>query len=246
MLRALIALSAVALLALSTTLARADEGTIALSPGRNVVTWNGSAPYPIADLADTPVTQIHRWDAVRQEWLTHLVGQDGATLPELHLLPRVQYLLFAEGTHELDVLDPIAEIDPRAALRRAGPPDDPLRFEAYWPTEDSPLEDLVVLRGEDERLSVRAEVAGGLGDAEVYWVIDGRLNHAGKASHDVALNPGKHDKAIVLAADRNGQVAVQSLPRVVKLPKLELPSQFLYGTFIGTVCLDDESTSRSI
>ena len=135
--------------------ADADTGTITLSRGWNVVTWNGAAPYAIADFADTPVTGVHRWDAVGQQWLSHIVGWDGASLPELHLLPRVQYLLIAEARHELDVPDAVAGVDPRAALRRAAPPDDPLRFDAYWPNEDSPLEDLVVLRGEGERLSVR-------------------------------------------------------------------------------------------
>ena len=245
MLRALVAVSGVAVLLLSAVLARADEGAITLSPGWNAVTWNGAAPYAIADFADTPVTKVHRWDAVRQEWLSRFVGRDGGRLPELHLLPRVQYLLVAEGKYELDVPDPIAGIDPYAALSAAVAPDDPLRFEAYWPNEDSPLEDLVVLRGEDERLSVRAEVTGGVGDVEVYWVIDGRLNYTGMASEEVALNPGAHDGAIVLATDRNGEVAVRSLPRIVRLPKLELPSQFLFGTFIGTVCLDDDSTSEA-
>ena len=42
----------------------------------------------------------------------------------------------------------------------AAAPDDPLRFEAYWPNEDSPLEDLILLRSDDERLSVKAEVLG--------------------------------------------------------------------------------------
>ena len=83
-------------------------GAISLQPGRNAVIWNGAEPYPIADFADTPVAQVHRWDAVRQEWLSHFVGQEGATLPERHLLPRVQYLLVAEGEHELGVPDPIA------------------------------------------------------------------------------------------------------------------------------------------
>ena len=156
-----------------------EPATIRLDAGYNAVTWNGAEPYPIADFADTPVTKIHRWDAVGQEWLSRFVGRDGASLPELHLLPRVQYLLVAESKHELDVPNPIEEIDPHAAFRRVAAPDDPLRFEAWWPNEDSPLEDLVVLRGEDERLSVEAEVAGGVGEVSVWWVLDGRLNHWG-------------------------------------------------------------------
>ena len=83
------------------------------------MTWNGAAPYPIADFEETPVTQIHRWDAVGQEWLSRIVGRDGGRLPELHLLPRVQYLLVAEGKYELGVPDPIAGIDPYAALSAA-------------------------------------------------------------------------------------------------------------------------------
>ena len=202
--------------------------TISLQPGRNVVTWNGAAPYPIADFTDTPVAQIHRWDAVRQEWLSHFVGQDGATLPELHLLPRVQYMLVADAQHEIDVPDPLAGINPHAGLRRDGPPDDPLRFEAYWPNEDSPLEDLILLRSDDERLSVKAEVAGGVGEVEVYWLLDGRLNHRGLESGDVELLPGKHDDARLYAADGSGQPVVVKLPRVVKLPPLELP-EMVYG-----------------
>ena len=206
----------------------AEETAIRLRPGLNVVTWNGAAPHPVGAFADTPVTQIHRWDAVRQEWLSHFVGQDGATLPELHLLPRVQYLLVAAMAYELGVPDPIAGIDPHAALRFAAPPGDPLRFEAYWPNEDSPLEDVVVLRGEDERLSVRAEVAGGVGEVEVYWMLDGRLNHHGLASNDIELLPGKHDAAVLYVADASGQIAIVDLPRVVKLPSLDIP-EMIYG-----------------
>ena len=154
-------LALLAVIVASTEYAVSSELKIELQPGYNAVTWNGAEPYAIGNFADTSVTQIHRWDAVGQQWLSRFVGQDGATLPELHLLPRVQYLIVAEAKHELDVPDPIAEIDPHAALRYAAAPDDPLRFEAYWPNEDSPLEDLVVLRGDDERLSVRAEIAGG-------------------------------------------------------------------------------------
>ena len=115
------------------------------------------------------------------------------------------------------------------------PPDDPLRFEAYWPNEDSPLEDLVVLRGEDERLSVKAEVAGGVGEVEVYWVLDGRLNHQGLASDDVELTPGAHDHGRLFATDKTGHVTVVELPRIVKLPPLDLPEmQFGVLAHIGT------------
>ena len=206
----------------------ADESVIRLDAALNVVTWNGAAPYPIADFSDTPVTRIHRWDAATQEWLSRFPGQDGGTLPELHLLPRVQYLLFAMAEYELDVPDPNAEIDPHAELRVPGPADDPLRFEAWWPNEDSPLEDLILLRSDDERLSVKAEVAGGIGEIEVYWVLDGRLNHRGLASDDVELLVGKHDDARLSAVDRTGQAVVVTLPRVVKLPPLELP-EMVYG-----------------
>ena len=202
--------------------------TISLQPGRNVVTWNGAEPYPIADFAGTPVTQIHRWDAVSQEWLSRIVGQDGGTLPELHLLPRVQYMLVADAQHEIDVANPLAGINPRAELRRDGRPDDPLRFEAYWPNEDSPLEDLVVLRGEHERLSVRAETAGGRGDVGFWWVIDGRVNHAGLASDDVDLMPGAHDDGRLFAVDSMGQVTMVELPRIVRLPQVEIP-EMVYG-----------------
>ena len=208
--------------------ADADTGTITLSRGWNVVTWNGAEPYAIDNFADTPVTGVHRWDAASGQWLSRFVGRDGGSLPELHLLPRVQYLLIAEARHELDVPDAVAGVDPRAALRRAAPPDDPLRFDAYWPNEDSPLEDLVVLRGEDQRLSVRAEVAGGVGQVEVYWLLDGRLNHQELASDDVELTPGKHDNARLHAVDATGQVASVELPRVVKLPRVEIP-QMIYG-----------------
>ena len=211
-----------------------SELKIELQRGANPVTWNGAEPYPIGNFEDTPVTQIHRWDAVGQQWLSRFVGQDGATLPELHLLPRVQYLLVAGSAYDLAVPDPLVGIDPHAALRFAAPPDDPLRFEAYWPNEDSPLEDLVLLRADDERLSVRAEIAGGVGDAQVWWVIDGRVNHVGLASDDVELTPGAHDDARLVAVDGIGQVAVVQLPRVVKLPPLELPEmQFGVLAHIG-------------
>ena len=218
-----------ALTVLSIDLAQAADGSvIRLHPGQNVITWNGAEPYSIAEFADTPVTQVHRWDAATQKWLSRFPGQDGATLPELHLLPRVQYLLSSEAEHELIVPDPIAGVDPRASLRFTAPPNDSLRFEAYWPNEDSPLEDLVVLRGEDRRLSVRAEVAGGVGEVSVWWMIDGRVNHAGLASDDVELLPGKHDEARLYAVDGARQPVVVKLPRVVKLPPLELP-EMVYG-----------------
>ena len=156
------------------------------------------------------------------------LGGTAPTLPELHLLPRVQYLLIAKAEHELEVPDPTERIDPHTALRFVAPPDDPLRFEAYWPNEDSPLEDLILLRSDDERLSVRAEVAGGVGQVEVYWVLDGRLNHRGLASDDVQLLPGKHDDARLYATDGSGQAVTVELPRVVKLPPLELP-EIVYG-----------------
>ena len=200
-----------------------DAGTLRLTPGRNAITWNGAEPYPIADFADTPIAQIHRWDTASQEWLSYVVGHDGGALPERHLLPRVQYALVAEAAFELKVSDPLAGINPHAELGLPGPPDDPLRFEAYWPNEDSPLEDLILLRPDDERLSVKAEVAGGNGKIEVYWLLDGRLNHHGPASDDVELLPGKHDDTRLTAVDGSGQAIVVNLPRVVKLPPLELP-----------------------
>ena len=227
-------LALVAVVVASTEYAASSELKIELQPGYNPVTWNGAEPYAIDNFQDTPITQVHRWDAVRQEWLSHVIGRDGATLPELHLLPRVQYFLLARAPYELDVPAPLASIDPRAPLRFAAPPDDPLRFEAYWPNEDSPLEDLVLLRADDERLSVRAEIAGGVGDAQVWWVIDGRVNHVGLASDDVELTPGAHDDARLVAVDGIGQVAVVQLPRVVKLPPLELPEmQFGVLAHIG-------------
>ena len=163
-----------------------------------------------------------------QRWLSHFVGQDDATLPERHLLPRVQYLLASEKAHKLTIPNPIADIDPRADLQMPAAPDDPLRFEAYWPNEDSPLEDLILLRPDDERLSVKAWVAGGVGEIEVYWVLDGRLNHRGLASDDVELLPGKHDDARLYAVGEGGQVVFVELPRVVKLPKAEIP-EMVYG-----------------
>ena len=193
-----------------------------------MVTWSDAEPYAIANFEDTPVTRIYRWDAVGQRWLSHVVGRDGATLPELHLLPRVQYLLAVDAAHVLTIANPRAEIDPHAELRFAAPPDDPLRFEAYWPNEDSPLEDLILLRPDDERLSVKAEVAGGTDKIDVYWVLDGRLNHQGLASDEVELLPGKHDDARLYATDESSQVAVAELPRVVKLPQVDV-SGMTYG-----------------
>ena len=223
----------------STAASASEAATIRLQPGYNTVTWNGAEPYPIADFDDTPITQIHRWDAVGQGWLSHFVGRDGGRLPELHLLPRVQYLLVAEATYDLTVPDPIAEIDPHVGLRRDGRPADPLRFEAYWPNEDSPLEDLVVLRGEDRRLSVKAEIAGGVGETRVWWAIDGLINHAGLASDDVDLMPGAHDHGRLYAVDDADQVVVVYLPRVVRLPSLEslnLPEmQFGVAAYVLTV-----------
>ena len=226
---ALVALVVVGLPVLGVAVARADEETIEIVAGGNVVTWNGAAPYPITSFVDTPIASIHRFDAVRQKWLSRVVGREDSTLPELHLLPRVQYLLVAEAGFDLVVPDPISGVDPLAELRFPAAPDDPLRFEAYWPNEDSPLGDLVVLRGEDERLSVEAWVAGGVGEVEVYWFLDGRLNHQGAESDDVELLPGKHNNARLFAADEMGQVISVELPRVVKLPPLDLPEMH-YGT----------------
>ena len=210
----------------------ADEqiASITLQPGHTALTWSGAEPYAIANFEGTPITKIHRFDPIRQRWLSHAIGQSDATLPELHLLPRVQYLLKSDAAHELTIPNPLADIDPLARLRFPPTPDDPLRFEAYWPNEDSPLEDLVVLRGEDERLSVEAWVEGGEGEIEVYWLLDGRLNHRGPASEDVELSPGKHDDARLTVVDETGQIAVIELPRVVKLPPLELP-EMVYGLF---------------
>ena len=207
---------------------QAADDEIRLTPGRNAVTWNGPAPYALSNFDGTPVTQVHRWDAIRQEWLAHIIGQDGATLPELHLLPRVQYLILAERSHTLAVADALAAVNPSAPLRFAPPPDDPLRFDAYWPNEDSPLEDLILLRPDDERLSVKAEVAGGTGEIEVYWLLDGRLNHRGLESDDVELLPGKHNDAMLYAVGGAGQVVAESLPRVVKLPQVAIP-EMVYG-----------------
>ena len=204
------------------------ETTISLRPGHTVVTWSGAEPYAIANFEGTPITKIHRFDAARQRWLSHAIGQDNATLPELHLLPRVQYLVAADVAYELTIPNPLAGVDPLARLRFPSVPNDPLRFEAYWPNEDSPLEDLVVLRGEDERLSVEAWVAGGVGETEVYWVLDGRLNHRGLASDDVELLPGGHDHGRLYAVDGSDQVVAVKLPRIVRLPELELP-EMIYG-----------------
>ena len=213
---------------LSLTASASEEMTINLQAGQTAVTWSGAEPYALANFADTPVTQIHRWDAVRQRWLSHSVGQSDPTLPELHLLPRAQYLLVSDAAHVLTIPNPIESVNPLAELRFPAPPDDPLRFEAYWPNEDSPLEDLIALRPDDERLSVEAWVEGGVGEIEVYWLLDGRLNHQGPASDDVELIPGKHDDARLTAVDETGQVVVVELPRVVKLPPLDLP-EMSYG-----------------
>ena len=105
-----------------------------------------------------------------------------ATLTELHLLPRVQYVLLADTQYEVTIPNPVAGLDPLTDLSLLGVPEDPLRILAYWPNKDSPLEDLVVLRGDDKRLSVRAEVSGGRGDVAVWWMIDGRVNHEGLES----------------------------------------------------------------
>ena len=221
------------------------SSVIGLQPGRTVVTWSGAEPYAISNFAGTPVTQIHRFDPVRQEWLSHFIGQDDPTLPELHLLPRVQYLLASDAAYELAIPSPLAGIDPLAALRMLAVPDDPLRFEAYWPNEDSPLEDLVVLRGEDERLSVKAWVAGGVGDVSVFWMIDGRVNHVGENSDNVPLTPGAHNDAMVFAASLDQQVVYQHLPRIVKLPPLELPSEMTYGIFAGNIYMDDDNVRQA-
>ena len=205
-----------------------SQTTVALQPGHTALTWSGAEPYAIANFEGTPVRKVHRFDAARQKWLSHVIGQDDSTLPELHLLPRVQYLLTSDKAHELTIPNPTAGINPRAALRFPPVPKDPLRFEAYWPNEDSPLEDLVVLRGEDERLSVEAWVAGGEGDVSVWWAIDGRVNHEGLASDDVELRPGGHDDGRLYAVDESGQVVVVGLPRVVRLPALDLP-EMAYG-----------------
>ena len=92
----------------------------------------------------------------------------------------------------------------------------------------------MVLRGEDERLSVRAEVVGRVGDVSVWWMVDGRVNHVGLASDDVELVPGAHDHGRLYAVDGSEQVAVVGLPRVVRLPKLELP-EMVYGVAFGGV-----------
>ena len=211
------------------TFASAESpGEIALTEGRNVVTWAGSEPYAIAHLQGTPVSQVHRWDPATQTWLSRFIGQDDATLPDRHLLPRVQYLLVADGAYELTIPNPLADVDPKAELRTSPPPETPLRFDAVWPNEYSPLEDLVVLRGDDQFLSVRARVTGSVGQVSVLWMIDGRLNHEGMVSDQVSLLPGGHDHGLVYAADESGQVAVAELPRVVRLPDLELP-EMVYG-----------------
>ena len=222
----LLALVASGLLAVAS--ADEPESTVSLRPGANAVTWSGAEPYAIANFEGTPVRKVHRFDAVRQRWLSHVVGQDDATLPELHLLPRVQYLLKSDAAHELAIPNPLADIDPLAKLLYPSRPSDPLRFEAWWPNEDSPLEDLVVLRGEDERLSVEAWVAGGVGDVSVWWAIDGRVNHRGLASDDVELEPGGHDHGRLYAASGSGEIVVIPLPRIVKLPPLVLP-EMTYG-----------------
>lgn len=200
-----------------------SPSVIALTQGRNAVTWAGSEPYAIAALQGTPVTQVHRWDPATQEWLTHIIGQDDPTLPERHLLPRLQYLLVADADWELAIPDPLVDVDPSGEPRMLPRQGAPLDFDAVWPNEYSPLDDLVVLRGADQYLSVRARISGGSGDISVWWVIDGRLNHKGLASDRVSLTPGGHDRGIVYAADESGQVAVAELPRVVRLPDLELP-----------------------
>ena len=241
-------IAALSLLASAST----DESptpTITLQPGQTAVTWSSAEPYALANFQGTPVTQIHRWDAVSQRWLSHFVGQDDATLPELHLLPRVQYLLASDKAHKLTIPNPIADIDPLAELRMPAEPDDPLRFEAYWPNEDSPLEDLILLRPDDERLSVEAWVEGGVGDVSVYWFLDGWLNHQGAESDDVELLPGKHDNARLTAVDETGQVAVVQLPRVVKLPPLELPEMsYAVWTHTGVPWnyVDDEELDIAI
>ena len=221
----IVAALVVACLAATTS---ATPDTVNLKAGSNAVTWSGAAPNAISNFEGTPVTQVHRFDAVRQKWLSRTVGQDDATLPELHLLPRVQYLLVVDEAYKLTIPNPLPGIEPLAQLRFPPVPDDPLRFEAYWPNEDSPLEDLILLRSDDERLSVEAWVEGGVGEIEVYWALDGRLNHQGLKSDDVELLPGKHDNARLLAVDGRGQVAFAKLPRVVKLPQVEIP-EMVYG-----------------
>ena len=61
-------------------------------------------------------------------------------------------------------------------------------------------------------------------------MIDGRLNHLGTASDDVDLLAGGHDHGRLYAVDGMGQAIVQALPRVVRLPPLDLPDM-TYGVF---------------
>ena len=213
------------------TPASADEpaAAVTLQPGLNTVTWIGAEPYAIRNLEGTPISQVHRFDSASGEYLTHLIGDDYATLPELHLLPRVQYLIHADEVYTLTIPNPIDGLDPAEPLRMPSARADPLRFEAYWPNHDSPLEDLILLRSDDQRLSVRTEIAGGVGEVNIWWALDGRINFQGEASDDIELLPGRHDQPRLYASDETGQVAVAELPRVVKLPPFKLAEPMIYG-----------------
>ena len=227
--RIALAISCLFVAVLAIPIASADgSSVISLQPGGNAVTWSGAEPYAISNFDGTRITQIHRFDPYRRQYLSHFVGQTDGTLPESHLLPRVQYLLIANAATEIRVPAPLPEVDAAAPLRFADPPDAPLRIERYWPNEDSPLEDLVVLRGADQFLSVRAHVSGGIGETSIWWMIDGSPNHQGAASDHVDLTPGGHDHGLLYAADEAGQVVVVELPRIVRLPELQLP-EVTYG-----------------
>ena len=118
----------------------------------------------------------------------------------------------------------------RTAAIHTEPPPEPLRFVSYSPNDNSPLEELVVLRYDRHKLSVAAEIAHAIGRTEVFWMIDGEgVDHHGTISEAVALKPGAHDNGLLYALDDAQQVAVASLPRIVKLPKFELPGM-IYGT----------------
>ena len=297
-----VALAAISLLSPPVAESQSRLYSLELERGWNLITWIGSEPYSLDNLANTPVTGINRFDNGTGKWLSSDAG-GRFVLPEKHLLPGMPYFIEADRPYAIpasDTLQPESDdvtevigkkwnvISPSQAwtleeftesvehpndsqvvavysfdnerqrwtmyspvvpesvntLRHIAPYqplfvrlDDrgttpsqlpALNIRSYSPNHASPLEDLVVLRGEEHNLSVSARVDHARGDLHALWVVDGTVNHTGLESDEIVLIPGGHDRGMLYVYDDAGQLQVRELPRIVKLPDLDLPDM-TYG-----------------
>lgn len=93
-----------------------------------------------------------------------------------------------------------------------------ITVDSYYPNEETPLDELVILRGEDRLFDPAAEVSGGSGELSFVWDFDqdGAIDSSEMDPAALLLEPGEYFPVLTVR-DEAGQVLSVELPKVVKI-----------------------------